>query len=264
LEEFEQYAEIRTIIPIAINLSWIYLIRFVGEHLPERQQIELEFRTHNRKGFSYPIWMDDMDDMDAIDSPLNRVHSGVIKLRISHTRRSWGTDIENLLSNHLRGLVRKSAVGIQGSFARNRKLLQNLCAVSLALLMAGAGLRLYHFIVNAQYASYNAIPHGTDQWQNIIAKVDFVAGNIMGYNIILSLGSAMYFGVSLALLFSIPEFVQKHLPNREPSFILLTRSSIEEKERTMARYRRQWQKYLFGFAINIGAGVIGNIIFAFL
>ncbi len=39
---------------------------------------------------------------------------------------------------------------------------------------------------------------------------------------------------------------------------------MEEKVRVEAAYERRWQKYLLALTVNVGASVVGSVIFAYL
>ena len=71
---------------------------FQNKTVPERQQIDVDIDVHtveiHKKYRNNPqLYYEFMG------------HSGMMTFRISHTSRTWGSDIENLLSGHMKGLL---------------------------------------------------------------------------------------------------------------------------------------------------------------
>jgi hypothetical protein len=80
LPRLEQYAEVRPLVSTGVMLTWIYLVTFNIQTVPEKQQIEVTFDTSRRVRSQYR-WEPPID---------------VIKYRVAYTARTWGADIENL------------------------------------------------------------------------------------------------------------------------------------------------------------------------
>jgi len=105
LSEFLAYREVRPVTSVAAHLSWIYLIKFKESSIPEKQTIDLSISSDNNVGsrIFYP----------ARHILLRRMlyQNAAFFLRISHTERTWGTDIENLMSGVVKSW-QKSDTGI--------------------------------------------------------------------------------------------------------------------------------------------------------
>ncbi|MCJ7482116.1 MAG: hypothetical protein MUO31_04040, partial [Thermodesulfovibrionales bacterium] len=96
LQDFLLYREVRPLVPISIHLSWIYLIKFRDKSISEKQVIEMTFGMPKDEP---PIYL---------SYPSTRYHryERLINIRISHTGRTWATDIESLLSGHVETLLK--------------------------------------------------------------------------------------------------------------------------------------------------------------
>lgn len=83
LEDFRHYHEVRPRISVEAHLSWTYLIQFEDKQTPEKQNIEVIISTK------------------AVirDIPRNLI------LKIQHTGRTWGFDIEHLLSGQIKSWI---------------------------------------------------------------------------------------------------------------------------------------------------------------
>lgn len=96
IADFQSYNEVRPVACLALHLSWVFLVKFNDKKHPEKQQIDLSFLGGNA-----PPLIDE-------DTPVIMLHgsdAGYIGYRISHTARTWGSDIDSLLSAHLKGVV---------------------------------------------------------------------------------------------------------------------------------------------------------------
>jgi hypothetical protein len=97
--QLQTYNEVKPLASTAIHLTWTYLIQFNNKSVPEKQQIELSIVAH------------DLDDEVEIDREIvrrimiTRSGAGVMQLRISHTDRTWGADLDGLLTGHLKQLL---------------------------------------------------------------------------------------------------------------------------------------------------------------
>jgi hypothetical protein len=101
LEALQRYSEIRPLVSIGLSLTWIYLVIFPGSSKPEKQQIDVDMYTVDQEE-------EFIEDVFVPDFPFRnpfKISSGLIRFRVSYTVRSWGADIENLLSNHIQSLI---------------------------------------------------------------------------------------------------------------------------------------------------------------
>jgi hypothetical protein len=97
LPELLSYNEIRPIVSNDIHLSWVYLIQFPDKMAPEKQKIQVSILTAY-EGKSRKL-------LDDLKVKWEGYGAGAINFRIEHTARTWGTDIEALLTNHVKSLI---------------------------------------------------------------------------------------------------------------------------------------------------------------
>lgn len=87
LSDFEHYSEIRPISSIGAVLSWTYIIKFKNKRVPEKQEINLSFRSEDDDedvGDGSFI----VDDGIVVRKSRSWYASGIF-LRINHTERTW-------------------------------------------------------------------------------------------------------------------------------------------------------------------------------
>ncbi|WP_146188307.1 hypothetical protein [Methylosinus sporium] len=96
LQDFMTYAEVKSRVSIGFQLSWTYLVKFIGKQVPEKQTIDVSYRTGRLSRYSSRL---------TTSSEKGELYNGFY-FRICHTARSWGVDIESLLTGHLGALKR--------------------------------------------------------------------------------------------------------------------------------------------------------------
>jgi hypothetical protein len=100
LSDFESYRDVNDKISVAAELSWTYLIKFEDRPTPEKQVIELAIKTAQKeeKLVGVPI--------DVLLPSVHRLRHSFF-LRIQHTARTWGADIEHLIAGKINTWIKK-------------------------------------------------------------------------------------------------------------------------------------------------------------
>ena len=245
LEDFMLYREVRPLVPIAVNLTWIYMIKFRDKTTPEKQVIELSF--------GYPF-------RTVYDKAMSQVH-----LNISHTARTWGTDIEALLSGHVKTLfkyvnkwqrlITKYSVKIGLSFG----------ILFFVIALIGG------YIISRQIATYqlsvvNQFLSGKFQADTIVTdKLDFLLREyakgtwarfyfaFVWYIIVTLIGSIL-FGV----------WVGSTADNEPSSFLLFTQKGKEIYKEYLRRRRHAWGLFILSIVTSVTTGVLANFVFAII
>jgi hypothetical protein len=79
-----------------LHLSWTYLIKFPLKAFPEKQVIQITFGSGvGRRHFIFD------ERVRWLEQAYEDWPGGGMNLRIEHTDRTWGTDIESLIRGHL-------------------------------------------------------------------------------------------------------------------------------------------------------------------
>ncbi len=94
LRDFLSYNEVKPLKSSALHLSWTYLMKFPMKDFPEKQVIQISFKsdTANRRLIS---------PHQIIEFTPGDWAGGTMSFRIEHTDRTWGTDMESLIGGHL-------------------------------------------------------------------------------------------------------------------------------------------------------------------
>lgn len=113
------YVETKQIVSTEVCLRWQYLILFNDKTTKERQEIEITFNTRPYHNF--------------------RGNDGYIRIKIAHTARTWGKDMEAMLVNHIKGIIDNKA-GLSHWFWQNRWNLAYVLPALVVLLGLAVGI----------------------------------------------------------------------------------------------------------------------------
>jgi len=257
LEDFERYSEVRPLISVGVSLSWSYLIKFKNKNIPEKQEINLSFRSNVAGNHSVII----EDGLFMARSGRYGGFSGVF-LRIHHTERTWGVDIESLVSGYVKSLI-KNPNKTEEFFSRNSSGI-GFSAGSLLFISSIIGV----FITTSNFMQSYLLKMtevsiikkaGTEA---IMAKIDFLLEVISSGawpRFILSVVSFLV--MSLILSIVLGTWVGTSAENRPKSFILLTPEAEKRKVELMGKRKRDWTMFGLSILSSIATGIVGNIIF---
>jgi hypothetical protein len=254
VEEFSQYAEVQAHITEGVSLTWIYIIKFRGKPTPEKQQIEVTFISKYRKR---NVSSEDMRTI-ALDADDDRL-PGVI-IRITHTMRSWGMDLESLISGHVRVFLNEKKRGIPRYMAMWAGILGFVTFVGVFSICIMVGIRLLRFATRA-YTSEGIPPSAaTDvMLKHIAHKIDILYSfSSGGGGITLSLIAFVY--IVMMCIFSIMAGVSvgTDSASRYPSCIVFTQRDERHRSELLAAYAARWQVTAVGFVISVIGGVVAN------
>lgn len=255
LQDFQDYAEVRPLVSTGVHLSWSFLVKFQDRKIPEKQEIDVSIVSEGERvlgdGCSFPFVVPGV-------APVG------IATRISHTARTWGADIEAMLSGHIRTLIHP--LGSVKRFIRRHNGWIGL-GVGVALFLSAIGSSFY--TTNRVLENHVAAAHALSQQDPTLpattsAKVDFLID---------TLGSGMwprYFYylacfLALALVVSVVAgiWTSATADRNKPSFLLLSKRAETRKQHLMAKERRSWLAFTTSLVVNLIVGVAGNYTFAY-
>lgn len=271
IKDFTEYAEIRPLIPRAISMSWVYLVKFPNSSIPERQQIDVSLRSNNQKyernSFGKESFPDSDEDAVRFIYPRSPPSiTGSATFRISHTARSWGMDIEGLLTSHIKNIMHFSGGNFRSWIQAYSGTLGFLASILLGVFFLSAGYKILTYLWQKRMAGYQSIfQNSHDTLGSIQLKLDFIADRLTGRDAL--------FWVVLGIIYIIMAFFiciitgiscSENADSSEPSFIILSKKSIDYKDRMLKRYNNNFKNFCLTFILSALSGVLGNIIFVFI
>jgi hypothetical protein len=254
LSEFLQYAEVRRVTTLKTELTWIYLIEFQGKSIPERQQIEVSFA----RDFRPRDHLSEIEDM-LRSKRLGRYKNGGMRIRVTHTTRSWGADIESLLHDHLQ-VFQQHQTGIPWflwKFSTVNGWATGLGLFSVVLLV---GSSILAFIIKKHVLKTGPIA-GNVTLDSINSKLDSLVGLLSaGTSSTLAIAIAFYVIVGIVISTALGVYVGES-SEEIPSTISFTPHDENLKTELLAKYRNNWKTILASAICAITLGVASNLLF---
>jgi hypothetical protein len=252
LQDLLAYNEVKPLISTALYLSWTYLIKFQNKPFPEKQVILVSFDTTGQSVEFHGV------------AALRMVyrHSPPITLRIEHTDRTWGADIEALLRGQLEML--KQPVGKARAFSNKFSGWIGFFAGAIALLLT----LLATYRISAEFAAtqmdkLNLALKGLSGASAVVPKqIEFLVYLVSsGVWTRFTLFAAVLFVALIVGSIVVGAMVSEFAHVAVPSFVLLTSRSIQNRQIEIDRLRNSWYILVCTFVGAIAIGVLSNSIF---
>lgn len=255
LEDFHAYSEVRPVIVTQAHLSWSFLVQFEDRSHPEKQEIELSFVTKGSGGIAI------FDTEDSPVVPISRfLGGGHISFRIKHTARTWGADIESLLSGHIKHILLPE-VKIRSFIRRHSGKIATAFGIAFFVSSIAACFYSASQAEKARLASLKPIlADSTNLDLKLNTLLDMVARGYWG-TFFFSVFIFTIFSLVVAILLAI--WAEMSADTHQPSYILLTKKSEQYKQQADAEYRSKFLSFLTSIGIGILTGVVSNIIFTY-
>ena len=222
IQDFESYHPTTPCKPVGISIDFIYLIKFQGRDVPEKQEINVSVET----------------DMEYGHRRVKRwFRSGIFVYRILHTERTWATDISGLLKGHAASIIKTPSAIVKFISQYNSELITYLGILIFSLVMIFWSSHTIPILENPE----------------VYFKV-YSGQSLTKYWIV----SITTFSLLLAVLTAINSFFQYHVTLRPASTIVLTEADKKNITKTNTQSVRNWILYALGWIANLTAGVVAT------
>lgn len=245
-DELVTYNEVKPIISEAVRMTWVYLIQFADKTVPEKQEIEILIISTPQRN----VVEDD-------DLPMFFPSSGQIKMNIKHTARSWGSDIESLITNQINSILIKP--NKYKEFIRKNS--SNIGLITGILFFLSSILTIIFTTRLFIQSEINTTKKIIKNASNLDVKVDAIL-NYLAYNNQNSFSqiSQLYLVICFIIAIFLGIWVSNLANNRTKSYLVLTREAKKNMEISMKKSKN---KFIL-FFVSIGVSVITKIIAAFI
>lgn len=191
---------------------------------------------------------------------INKWQNGFVQFSIKHTARTWGTDIDNLLSNHFVSFV------IEDTKFRNF-IRKNYASIGVTLFFGIIGSGIYfsklvekNIIEKNNLLLQKVFSNGAQTINNISEQLRFVAQDNLSkasdYTIIM-----IFISIFIAFItILIADDIQY---KRKDSFILLTSEDKKNKIRQEKKYDNIWSNFFLAQIVSISCSLIASYLFVF-
>lgn len=223
-EHFVHYNENLPLVSIGLHLTWQYLIKFRDKDNYEKQEISLSFISNSN------VVIDGHDGLHNYQP---------VSLLINHTARTWGADIEGVISKYLQSIVKPSSRIINFFKYDSIKVENLLYSIILIITLILSIWRYYDM-------SSKISIHDTPFWIQYFGK-----------HIFLFLGLFSLAKITAVLL---EEF--DFYSSNSSNFLLLTSESYHYREKVKNSMKKRYFKYFATFIGSILLSIISNILYS--
>ncbi|MCC5608752.1 hypothetical protein LC612_18635 [Nostoc sp. CHAB 5834] len=256
--ELFSYKEVRPLVTVAIDLSWDYLIQFSQKQYPEKQSIDIRLWTN--KGIQTRRYSRKLSENSRVIIG-DLQDDSYIEFVIKHTARTWGLDIEALLTNQFKNLL-KPEIGLK-KFIRKHHAMIGFLSGKLFFLFSLLGTYIVTNISTIKRLS---------KAKNILNTVKDLPTkiNILAEYIVNGETTKFYLLIGIFLLFSLISsivvmfLIASSANNIKPSFFIFTNKDVEYKERIILNLKSQWRKFIFSIIGSYTINILSSYIFAYL
>jgi hypothetical protein len=256
--DFTVYNEVRPLVSRSVHLSWTYLIKFRNKPYPEKQQIDISFVT-GHPDFTFDVIVSE------VFVPLRPWRGRGIWLRISHTDRTWGTDIEALLTGQIQTLLVEDT-----PLRRFLRKYSGTVGTIFGVLLFGALLVVAVYTI-AFFREQELALARTFAFQRPVTLDQLADLSNILLQLTISNPSNKYLGAIsvftiLSLIFSIVSgvVVASFAAKEKPSFVVLSNKAKEYRDRELAHDANSWLSFCLSVCGAIVISIIGNYAFYLL
>ena len=249
-EELITYNEVKPVISLAVAMNWTYLIQFTGKTVPEKQEIDLRISTNYGRQLMFQderIW--------------DHTSGGRFDIEIRHTARSWGADIESLLSSQIQSILQPREKLKLFILRNNEKI-----GLITGLLFLFSGLFTI-FLSNTNFNSNEIQKVGkyTASQTNLNEKFNYlltyVASNTQN---LFFIKSQLYTILLIIAAVILGTWVSSLASLEKRSFLTLTRESFKQNELIKKWAKRKFLMFWISIIISILSGIVSSYIFEFI
>lgn len=251
MPEFLSYNEVKPLVSEGLHLSWTYLIKFQNKPYPEKQVIVISFDTTGRDASLHGVGSLRL----ILDEP------SVVRLRIEHTDRTWGADMEALLRGQLEMLRRP--ISAARRFSNNHSGWIGLAAGSVAFMLTLiASYRISSEFALSQLAKLSEALKDVSPSEQVARRLTFLTDLVTsGIWTRFTLFAAVLLVALIAGSVVLGAVIAEQAHVRVPSFILLTSRSKQHKEEALQKLKNSWYSLGGWFLGALALGLISNGVF---
>ncbi|MEH2351679.1 hypothetical protein [Nostoc sp.] len=239
LESLSNYVEARSVIPIRMELVWEYLIQFPNKTVPEKQIIEIYIIS---------------------DQSLH-YRSSKFKFKIKYTSRSWATDIDSMLTEHIKNFITVSRQSTLKKYISSNDEVINVVITGIFILLSVIGS-----LIIAKGFIYSQLKETAYLFltnPDLNTKIDFLINHAAEGKI-----ARFYFFLLLYLLIMIlsstvvSDIIRYQANNYTPNnYILLTKKAKKEKEKNLKIEKNQLINFLLSIVLSFIVNLLSSYIF---
>jgi len=248
-EELVTYNEVKPVISEAVRMTWSYLIQFADKEAPEKQEIELLIVSTIQENVIE-------DDIPVVYPTL-----GQFKIIIKHTARSFGSDIESLLTHQINSLIIPCSE--LKTFLRKKS--STIGILTAILFLISSLTTIYISTQSFNKNEINRVANFIKDSKYVSAKTDYILNYIAtNSQNLFFLKSLLFVVVSIFISIILGVWVESLADNKVKSYLIMTREALKNRDRLVKKSQRKFVLFWVSIGISVATGILANYIFKLL
>lgn len=252
-EAFKTYNEVKPVVSTAAHLSWEFMVTFEDRTAPEKQEVDISFLTEG------PFHM-----IDKFEGHVVRIGSGdsfgAIAYRINHTARTWASDIDALLSAHIKAVL--PSVPPWRKWIASHS--EAIGLFTFLLLFLSSVATLVQVSDSFWNTTRDTLTHSVAAQVEVAQKIHLIAQQVAsGAGERFQARCIAFSAVALVVSVAIAIWAGASAGGSKPAFLCLTRKSREAKAQALKKAQRRFLSFCLSLLAAIICSALGNYLFAF-
>lgn len=258
VEAFRSYHETKPNVSNGVKIVWEYLVQFPNRLHPEKQQISFSAQIYEKKQAESSMMFERFGT-----NVLESSRDSIINVQIDHTERTWGDDIENIISSCVSEVSQED--DFKSRFIRISRLVLFTAIMIFTLVYpiynaqssSGETLEVLH----SSFLELSANPQMTHKLTNekldMLFETIFTIENNRNSRSVWSL-AFMFLGPMVAAMFlSVTKANQQ-------SHVLLSPKSVQLRDKLRKKNKGKLLILGLSYILSIAAGILANYGFQYL
>lgn len=248
-EELVTYNEVKPVISEAVKMTWSYLIQFADKNAPEKQEIELLIVSTSQ------------ENIFEGDIPVIYPSLGQFKITIKHTARTFGSDIEGLLTHQINSIIVPCSKF--KSFVRKKS--ETIGILTAILFLISSLSTIYISTRSFNHSEVDKVSKFINDTKEISSKTDYLLNYIaQNQQNLFFLKSLLFVVVSIFIAIVLGIWVESMADNKTRSFLVLTKEAKKARDILVEKSKSQFIWFWLSIGVSILSGIIANYIFMLL
>ncbi|MEW8222434.1 MAG: hypothetical protein AB2729_08850 [Candidatus Thiodiazotropha taylori] len=266
VESLKSYTETKKEIPVGIKLLWIYLVPFPGRDYAEKQEISFSAQIHSKERTSKVTAKNKiLFESTILETIIGESERSSINYNIDHTERTWGDDLEAIISDQVDEVVRGNDT--KDSIFNLTRLILALAILlfsfiypiyTLSSISENSSHKMdvlkeqYNKIITSTPPTIEVIERKMDQMANLVSESGKREEGIGKLFLVL------FFGPSIALI------ILRLTRKETSSFLVLSKESEIDRKRKLKRENRSHVIVATSYVFAIIGSIVANYGYAWL
>ena len=191
-----------------------------------------------------------------------RRYGAVIFLQIRHSARTWGVDIESLLTGHVNAMLKEEPKLKRFVYDHSGLIGLIVGLVFLSMTVVGSFVWTNHFVESQLRAARTVMQNSASSAEALGIRLNFLIERTVSgewTRFLFALAIFVFVSGVLSIVFGI--WTSSAAENRPSSFVLLSKRAEDEKVKALAMREHGWLQFVGSIIVMVITGICANALF---